>query len=248
MRSIVRRSAAAARTMARPDYGRIIIPIIMRRFVLDPDGHQYRGGVPQCPDDGSVIRPFFGEAPVHSPILAPLLALVLWSFVIGVCFTRRAFPAIMRLGIVYDPQRPNEAFHAQFRPLCAGRRTITTISWSSRRCSTPWCCAWCLLEAGAGLNAVLAWLYVGLRVAHSLVHVLINVVLIRFALFAAASLVSFAFGRTRRGACALKQNGRPLSKAAVRFISLNSHQYHLRRRTSLALPTSMLNLFTSASA
>jgi hypothetical protein len=45
------------------------------------------------------------------------------------------------------------------------------------------------LDAGSGLNAGLAWVYVGLRVAHSLVQALINKVVIRFALFAAASLI-----------------------------------------------------------
>jgi len=39
------------------------------------------------------------------------------------------------------------------------------------------------------LNAGLAWAYVALRVAHSLIHALINKVLIRFALYAAASLI-----------------------------------------------------------
>jgi hypothetical protein len=45
------------------------------------------------------------------------------------------------------------------------------------------------LDAGSGLNAGLAWAYVALRIAHSLVHALINKVMIRFALFAAASLI-----------------------------------------------------------
>jgi hypothetical protein len=46
-----------------------------------------------------------------------------------------------------------------------------------------------LLDAGGGLNVVLAWVYVALRIAHSLVHVLINIVVLRFAVFMAASLV-----------------------------------------------------------
>ncbi|MGO9326848.1 MAG: MAPEG family protein, partial [Steroidobacteraceae bacterium] len=49
-----------------------------------------------------------------------------------------------------------------------------------------------LLGAGDVLNTSLAWLYVGLRVAHSLVHALINVVMLRFAIFMAASLVLLA--------------------------------------------------------
>jgi hypothetical protein len=45
------------------------------------------------------------------------------------------------------------------------------------------------LDAGSGLNAGLAWAYVALRIAHSLVQALINKVMIRFALFAIASLI-----------------------------------------------------------
>ncbi len=40
-----------------------------------------------------------------------------------------------------------------------------------------------------GLNAGLAWAYVALRVAHSLVQALANVILLRFAVFMVASLV-----------------------------------------------------------
>jgi hypothetical protein len=47
------------------------------------------------------------------------------------------------------------------------------------------------LNVGFGVNAGLAWLYVALRIAHSLVQALVNKVMIRFALFAAASAVLF---------------------------------------------------------
>jgi hypothetical protein len=45
-----------------------------------------------------------------------------------------------------------------------------------------------LVDPGSGLDAGLAWAYVVLRIAHSLVQALINKVLIRFALFAVASV------------------------------------------------------------
>jgi hypothetical protein len=45
-----------------------------------------------------------------------------------------------------------------------------------------------MLGTASSTTLVLAWAYVALRVAHSLVQVLINRVLIRFALFASASL------------------------------------------------------------
>jgi hypothetical protein len=49
-----------------------------------------------------------------------------------------------------------------------------------------------LVDTGSRLTTGLAWLYVGLRIAHSLVHAIINVIILRFALFMAASLVLLA--------------------------------------------------------
>jgi hypothetical protein len=46
-----------------------------------------------------------------------------------------------------------------------------------------------LLGEGAGLDTALAWLYVGLRIAHSLVHAIVNIIMLRFAIFMAASVV-----------------------------------------------------------
>lgn len=45
---------------------------------------------------------------------------------------------------------------------------------------------------GDGLNAQIAWAYVGLRIVHSLVQVTVNRVLLRFAIFMLASLALVA--------------------------------------------------------
>ncbi|MEO0461536.1 MAG: MAPEG family protein [Pseudomonadota bacterium] len=45
---------------------------------------------------------------------------------------------------------------------------------------------------GEGMNAFLAWIYVGLRVAHSLVQVTANKVMVRFILYAISSVVLIA--------------------------------------------------------
>jgi hypothetical protein len=49
-----------------------------------------------------------------------------------------------------------------------------------------------LIGQGDGLNATLAWAYVGLRIVHSLVQATINKVMIRFLIFALSSLVLMA--------------------------------------------------------
>ena len=46
-----------------------------------------------------------------------------------------------------------------------------------------------MLGQGEGLNLVLAWSYVGLRVVHSLWQALFNVIEVRFVLFVLSSLV-----------------------------------------------------------
>ena len=45
-----------------------------------------------------------------------------------------------------------------------------------------------LMDQGDGLNLTLAWVYVGLRIAHSLVQAIFNRVLVRFLLFLLSSL------------------------------------------------------------
>ena len=45
-----------------------------------------------------------------------------------------------------------------------------------------------LIGQGDGLNATIAWVYVGLRIAHSLLQILSNRVLVRFALFVFSSI------------------------------------------------------------
>jgi hypothetical protein len=49
-----------------------------------------------------------------------------------------------------------------------------------------------IMGQGDGLNATLAWAYVGLRIVHSLVQATINKVMIRFLLFSLSSLVLIA--------------------------------------------------------
>lgn len=46
-----------------------------------------------------------------------------------------------------------------------------------------------ILGQGDGMNAFLAWIYTGLRIAHSLVQVTANRVMVRFVLFALSSVI-----------------------------------------------------------
>ncbi|MXO68362.1 MAPEG family protein [Altererythrobacter marinus] len=49
-----------------------------------------------------------------------------------------------------------------------------------------------LVGQGDGMNALIAWIYVGLRVTHSLVQATANKVMVRFVLFALSSIALIA--------------------------------------------------------
>src|SRR3977135_3310515 len=127
--------------------------------------------------------------PMHSPILAPLMALVLWSFVMWAWLYATRIPALIKKNIGYDPHRPNEAFHSQLPAQVRWKADNYNNLMEQPTLFYAVVLTLAMIDAGGGLNLVLAWLYVGLRVAHSLVHALINIVLLRFAVFMAASLV-----------------------------------------------------------
>jgi hypothetical protein len=128
----------------------------------------------------------------HSSILAPVLTLVLWSFVMGAWLYATRIPAITKGKIVYDPQRPAEEFHAQLPAQVRWKADNYNNLMEQPTLFYAVALTLALLGAGEGLNAALAWLYIGLRIAHSLVQATINVVILRFAIFMAASLVLLA--------------------------------------------------------
>ena len=126
---------------------------------------------------------------LHSPILAPLMALVLWSFVMWAWLYATRIPVIMSKGIAYDPQRPAHEFHAQLPAHVRWKADNYNNLMEQPTLFYAVVLTLAVLGAGAGLNNALAWMYVGLRIAHSLVQAIINVVPVRFAIFMAASLV-----------------------------------------------------------
>jgi len=98
-------------------------------------------------------------------------------------------PALKRHNIVYDPHRPSEEFHAQLPAEVRWKADSYNNLLEQSTIFYAVALTLAFLNAGSGLNAGLAWLYVALRISHSLVQALVNKVMIRFVLFAAASIV-----------------------------------------------------------
>jgi hypothetical protein len=123
------------------------------------------------------------------PILAPLVALVLWSFVMWAWLYATRLPAMIKGRIRYDPNRLAGEFQAQLPPTVRWKADNYNHLMEQPTLFYAVVLALAVLGAGTGLNAMLAWLYVGLRVIHSLVQALVNVVEWRFGVFMIASIV-----------------------------------------------------------
>ena len=129
---------------------------------------------------------------MHSPLLAPIVALVLWSFVMCGWLYATRIPAMRKLRVVYDPRLLADAFHNQLPPEVRWKADNYNHLMEQPTLFYAVALTLALLPADAGLNAVLAWAYVVVRVAHSVVQATINVVILRFALFMAGTLVLLA--------------------------------------------------------
>jgi hypothetical protein len=138
---------------------------------------------------GIAVSPRGGDRTLSNPILLPVVLLALWTLVMCVWLYATRIPALRRHNVVYDPRRPAEEFHAQLPPEVRWKADNYNNLFEQPTIFYAVALTLAFLHAGSGLDTGLAWAYLALRIAHSLVQAIINKVIIRFALYAAASVV-----------------------------------------------------------
>ena len=126
---------------------------------------------------------------MHSPLFAPVIALVLWSLVMCAWLYATRIPAVRRNGIAYDPRRPAEEFHTRLPAEVRWKADNYNNLMEQPTLFYAVTLTLAMLGADAALNIGLAWLYVALRIAHSVVQATVNIVMLRFAIFMAATVV-----------------------------------------------------------
>jgi hypothetical protein len=134
-------------------------------------------------------------------ILQPVVALVLWTFVMWAWLYATRLPAMVRLKLQYDRREPNEAFTRRFPPEVRWKADNHNNLMEQPTLFYAVCLVLAVAGAGTGWVVVAAWAYVAIRVAHSLVQALVNKVEARFALFMLGSIVLLAM--TARAAAAV---------------------------------------------
>lgn len=127
-------------------------------------------------------------------ILQPLVALMAWTMVMWLWMYLTRIPAMSRAKV--DPDALARDPDASLDRLLPAQ-----VQWKAHNYNhlheapTVFYAVGLLLAIigqGDGMNALLAWIYVGLRVIHSLVQATANKVMVRFVLFALSSLVLIA--------------------------------------------------------
>ena len=124
-----------------------------------------------------------------SPILAPVVALVVLSMVMWLWMYVTRIPAMLKANMKPDPYAPRGE---QMNTLPANVRwKADNYNHLMEQPTVFYAVALtlALLGQGDGINLTLAWIYVGIRVVHSLVQALINKIEVRFVLFVLSSLV-----------------------------------------------------------
>ena len=126
---------------------------------------------------------------MSSQILQPVVALVLWSLVMWAWLYATRIPAITRGRIPMSPSMTTADMNELIPPQV--RWKADNYNHLMEQPTLFYATALVLVVAGQGdgLNAWLAWGYVGLRVVHSLVQATANIIMARFAIFMVASLV-----------------------------------------------------------
>ena len=134
-----------------------------------------------------------------SPILQPVIALVLWTFVMWAWLYATRIPAIAAAGKPMEPAMTAADLNTMI-PLRV-RWKADNYNHLHEQPTLFYAVALtlALTGAGAGVALWLAWTYVAIRVVHSLIQALGNVILVRFSVFMAGSLVLLALSLRAAG-------------------------------------------------
>jgi hypothetical protein len=130
--------------------------------------------------------------PAPSPIVAPVVALALWTHVMWAWMYATRIPAIRRARMVLDPSAPRGEQMATLPASVRWKADNYNHLMEQPTVFYAVALALAVLGAGEGANAALAWGYVLLRVAHSFVQATFNRIEVRFAVFFLSSLVLIA--------------------------------------------------------
>lgn len=128
----------------------------------------------------------------NTPMLAPVIALVLWSALIWAWMYATRIPAIVKARMRLDPMAPRGQQMSTLPAVVRWKAGNYNHLMEQPTLFYAVALSLAVLGDTSSASVWLAWAYVALRMVHSLVQVLVNVITLRFAVFSVSSLVLFA--------------------------------------------------------
>ena len=131
---------------------------------------------------------------MRSDIFEPVIALAIWTMVIWIWMYATRLPAMGRAGIDAKNMVGSTGRGLRDDLVAKGEEKASWVADNYNHLHEgptvfyAVAIVLALIGQGDGLNATIAWAYVGLRIAHSLVQILSNRVVVRFVLFALSSV------------------------------------------------------------
>ena len=130
--------------------------------------------------------------PQPQPLLAPVIALVMWTTVMWGWMYATRIPAILRLRMKLDGNLPRGEQMATLPPRVRWKADNYNHLFEQPVLFYATTLSLAVLGDASQASLLLAWGYVVLRVVHSLWQALVNRIPVRFALFLLSSLTLFA--------------------------------------------------------
>lgn len=126
---------------------------------------------------------------VNAEILQAVIVLLAWTMVMWLWMYATRIPAMSKAHIKPDDARKTKTLDDTLPEQVQWKAHNYNHLHEQPTVFYAVCIILALLGLGDGLNALLAWIYVGLRILHSLVQVTANKVMVRFVLFALSSVI-----------------------------------------------------------
>lgn len=127
---------------------------------------------------------------VKSPaLLTPIIALNLWTFFMEAWMYATRIPAVSKYNIPVHPNASKDEFNAKIPPHIRWKADNYNHLMEQPTQFYAIAVVLALLGVDGGIDVGLAWLYVAIRVVHSLVHASVNNIMVRFQLFVLSSVV-----------------------------------------------------------
>jgi hypothetical protein len=126
---------------------------------------------------------------LHRALLLPVIALVLWTFVMWAWMYATRIPAIRAARMKLDPAAPRGEQMASLPAQVRWKADNYNHLMEMPTLFYATAIVLALVSESPGIDAALAWSYVGLRVVHSVFQATVNKIEVRFALFSLSSLV-----------------------------------------------------------